>query len=267
MADLHREFQNTAAAPDPRAAFRFLDRVDGLPSVIACKERMREHLDLAPGGEILDVGCGVGHEAQRLADLVGPGGRSVGLDKSGEMIAEARRRTEGRDPRATFLVGDAESLDLGGARFSGCRTERVLMYAQEPSAAVRAMIRVLAPGGKLVCFEFDYDAMLFDAPDLALTRRIIHALSDSLPSGLVGRQLPRLFREAGLRDLTVEARLIEAPVDVFQRIIGGALDQLVSQGELDRPAVEAWVRALIERSTGEELGTRCIGLIVSGRKP
>jgi ubiquinone/menaquinone biosynthesis C-methylase UbiE len=266
MADLHREFQN-ASAPDPRAAFRFLDRVDGLPSAIACKERMRGLLGLSPGDEVLDVGCGVGHEAQRLAELVGPGGRCVGVDKSGEMITEARRRTEGRDPRATFLVGDVQSLDLGGARFRGCRTERVLMYTEDPSAAVQAMIGVLAPGGRLVCFEFDYDAMLFDIGDRALTRRIVHALADALPSGLVGRQLPRLFRAAGLRDVTVDAHLIAAPIDVFQRIIGGTLAQLVSQGALEGAAVEAWVRALVEQSADDELCTRCLGLIVSGRKP
>jgi ubiquinone/menaquinone biosynthesis C-methylase UbiE len=267
MTDLHRDFQNHAGAPDPGAAFRFLDLIDGLPSFLAYRERMREHLALGPGDAVLDVGCGLGHEAQRLAELVGPGGESVGLDKSGEMIAEARLRTEGRHPRATFLVGDAQRHDLEGARFTACRTDRVLMYVEDPGAAVGGMVRALRPGGRLCCFEFDYDAFLFDAPDASSTRRITHALTDALPSGRVGRALPRLFREAGLRDVTTRAHMLAVPHAIFDRIIGGTLRELANRGVLDRIEVEAWLRSFVEVHGAGEIDGTLFGFIVSGRKP
>jgi ubiquinone/menaquinone biosynthesis C-methylase UbiE len=267
MTDLHQHFQTTSDATDLRAAFRFLDHLDGFECTRAYKKRMHELLALQPGDEVLDVGCGVGHEAQRIAEIVGPAGRCVGLDQSGEMIAEARRRAEGRDPRPTFVVSDAERMPLEAGRFRACWSERVLMYVREPAAVVGEMVRVLQPGGRLVDFDFDYDALLFDTPDPAIARKITHALADALPSGKVGRRLPRLFREAGLRDVTVEAHIITGPFDVFQRLVGGAIERLLSSGALDRADVDAWWHALVERSTLDENYALWLGFIVSGRKP
>src|SRR5438552_3580813 len=48
-----------------------------------------------PGERVLDVGCGFGDTAQRIAELVGPGGSVLGVDVSPRFIETARR--EARD--------------------------------------------------------------------------------------------------------------------------------------------------------------------------
>lgn len=51
---------------------------------------MLEVRPVGEGDQVLDVGCGLGHEVRRLAELVGPRGRVAGIDASPAMITEAR---------------------------------------------------------------------------------------------------------------------------------------------------------------------------------
>ena len=62
-------------------------------------------------------------------------------------------------------IGDARRLDFDAQSFDLCRTERVLMYVDQPEQVLDEMLRVLRPGGMLAFFEFDYEAMIVDAPD------------------------------------------------------------------------------------------------------
>jgi ubiquinone/menaquinone biosynthesis C-methylase UbiE len=73
------------------------------------------------------------------------------------------------------------------------------------------MARVVKPGGRVVVLDRDIETRTIDVPDRALTRRILNFWCDSFLGGWIGRQLPRLFREAGLSDVTVE------PVTVIDR--------------------------------------------------
>jgi hypothetical protein len=65
------------------------------------------------------------------------------------------------------------------------------------------MARVARPGARVVVSDVDYDTLLVDAPDVALTRRILGHHADVMPSGRVGRRLPALFREVGLTAIEV----------------------------------------------------------------
>jgi len=47
---------------------------------------------IRPGMRVLDLGCGVGDVAFVAADLVGPDGYVVGVDRSAEALARARIR-------------------------------------------------------------------------------------------------------------------------------------------------------------------------------
>jgi hypothetical protein len=55
----------------------------------------------------------------------------------------------------------------------------------------------------LVAFEPDAGALLLDAPDKVLTRKILNFRGDAVRSGWIGRKLPRLLRTAGLTDVEV----------------------------------------------------------------
>src|SRR6478609_3255424 len=66
-------------------------------------------LSASPGGRWLDVGCGTGALSQTILDQASPA-QVTGVDPSAGYIAYARAHV--RDGRATFLVGDAQALDV-----------------------------------------------------------------------------------------------------------------------------------------------------------
>jgi ubiquinone/menaquinone biosynthesis C-methylase UbiE len=125
MSSLHRGFQATDRPADIEAIFGWLDRMNASPLILQVKRQMLEVRPVGEGDHVLDVGCGLGHEVFRLAELVGPQGRVIGIDANSAMIAEARRRAAGLTLPIAFEVGDARDVDFPDNTFDLCRTERV----------------------------------------------------------------------------------------------------------------------------------------------
>ena len=67
-------------------------------------------LRLTPGGSVLDLGCGTGLNHPLLVDGVGPAGTVVGLDRSPQMLAQARRRAT-RQGWSQVRTVEADMLD------------------------------------------------------------------------------------------------------------------------------------------------------------
>jgi len=202
------QFSNVDAAGDPGEFVRFMDDANSMEFFRAAKERTYALLALQPGDHVLDVGCGAGEDVRAMARIVGPTGRAVGIDSSQTMVDAARERSVG-DAVVEFGIGDAQHLDFGDATFDACRTDRVLQHLSDPARAVAEMARILRPGGRLVAFEPDTGALLVDAPDKMLTRKILNFRGDAVRSGWIGRQLGRLFRTSGLVD--VETTVLPSP--------------------------------------------------------
>lgn len=105
-----------------------------------------------PGESVLDVGCGCGHTALTLADLVGPRGSVIGVDVSQPMLGRARERQQEQQlQNLSFLHADAqthrfdpESVDLLFSRFG-------VMFFENAAQAFGNLRTALRPGGRL-CF-------------------------------------------------------------------------------------------------------------------
>ena len=68
-------------------------------------------LGLAPGEQVLDVGCGTGLNFSLLQRKISPGGRIVGIDRSAEMLQQARRRAARRGWNNVILIqADATTM-------------------------------------------------------------------------------------------------------------------------------------------------------------
>ncbi len=91
---------------------------------------------------LLDVGCGAGN----LFDGLPRTARLHGVDITPEMIEEARRR----HPGGRFKVADAARLPFDSASMDVVTCLGVLEYLDDAPAALRAMHRVLSPGGHLI---------------------------------------------------------------------------------------------------------------------
>ncbi len=66
-SDLHQGFTDVDQSAQPRMLHNFLELADSLPETRAYKRVIRSELALQPGETLLDIGCGVGLEACRIA--------------------------------------------------------------------------------------------------------------------------------------------------------------------------------------------------------
>src|ERR1700744_878706 len=90
-ASLALGFRDVDAAVVEKLA-RCLTYLNDLPVFQQYKNAMLERMDLQRGSIAADLGCGLGFDVQRLAALVGPEGRAIGVDAS-EVLLEAARST------------------------------------------------------------------------------------------------------------------------------------------------------------------------------
>jgi ubiquinone/menaquinone biosynthesis C-methylase UbiE len=114
---------------------------------------------LPKGHRVLDLGCGNGYLARRLARA---GAAVVGIDRSAELLAQARRSERAEPLGITYLRSDAEHLDrLKDASFDLAFSNMALMDIKNAGGAIREVGRVVRPGGRFVfsishpCFDVD----------------------------------------------------------------------------------------------------------------
>jgi SAM-dependent methyltransferase len=112
--------------------------------------RLLAQAALQPGEQVLDVACGTGLVTLRAAHGVGPQGRVCGVDLSERMVQAAARRARASDlPNLQLERMDAEQLGLADASFDAALCAFGLMYLPEPERALKELMRVLRPGGRL----------------------------------------------------------------------------------------------------------------------
>jgi SAM-dependent methyltransferase len=154
------------------------------------------------------VGCGHGADVLELAKRLRPGGHAVGVGISETMIGEARRRSATVGLAVRFTVADALALPFEDNTFDICRTETVLQHLADPERAVTEMVRVTRPGGRVGALELDQETMFIDHPDTGLLDTLRDAINSAMVQSAIGRQVPRLFVEAGLIDVQTVPHVI-----------------------------------------------------------
>jgi ubiquinone/menaquinone biosynthesis C-methylase UbiE len=187
---------------DPNALVRFLGAVSG--SEVARRYKQQTFALVAPqeSDYVLDVGCGLGDDVQALARYVGSAGKVVGVDSSQAMIDAAQGKQDPSLP-VEYRVGDAYALDFPDNTFHRCRADRVFHHLDTPVQALAEMVRVARPGARIVVSEPDWGTTIVDSADPALTHKIMALRANLVRNPLIARQLPRLFRRAGLTNVAV----------------------------------------------------------------
>lgn len=108
-------------------------------------------LDLQAGEHVLDVACGNGLYARRLAAL---GAEVVAFDFSQTMIDHAAQYSTQQASQITYHVRDATDeaalLTLGEGQFDAALCNMALMDMAEIDPLLRALARLLKPGGRFV---------------------------------------------------------------------------------------------------------------------
>jgi ubiquinone/menaquinone biosynthesis C-methylase UbiE len=254
---------------DPSAAVSYLDAASSLDAVQSYKRKTFSLLNLQEGSYILDVGCGTGDDVRALAQLVGSFGRVVGVDNSETMVAEARKRSEGLGLPVEYRVSDAHELPFADSTFDGCRADRVFQHLTDPRKALAELVRVARQGARVVVSDPDWEILLIDAGDRALTRKVANFMCDSVSDGWMGRRLYALFKGSGLRDISVTPEVLVIPdFNTANQIFSLQLhvERAQEAGVITRSEGEAWLADLHQRSEKGTFFFATGGFAASGRK-
>jgi ubiquinone/menaquinone biosynthesis C-methylase UbiE len=261
MRDLRQEKRMASNENDPKEAITNWDS----PEVAEQRNRGRARraelqgpatelmLDLAEvrtGSRVLDVAAGTGDQTLLAAERVGPTGYVLATDVSGNMLklaADAAREADFTNVETRVM--DAEKIDLDPDSFDAVICQLGLFLFPNPANVLRAVRKVLRPGGKVAALVFSRaEKNPYQGIPLGLARRFGSA---SLPLFSLGETdvLENTFRESGLRDVTVRAvsvrRRFSSTAEMIRRLketafLRGPVEKL---GEVQRE--QAWVE--IER--------------------
>jgi len=94
-------------------------------------------------GRVLENGCGIGMYVEKLSAF---GGQAIGLEYDFERASEARTRSP------HIVNGAGEVLPFPSSAFDLILSHEVIEHVQDDRAAIREMIRVLKPGGRIALF-------------------------------------------------------------------------------------------------------------------
>ena len=119
-----------------------------------------EQAAVRPGQTVLDLAGGTGDLALKFLPRVGTAGRVVLADINHAMLVEGRRRLIDRGAAGNLSIAqvDAEALPFADNTFDCITIAFGLRNVTDQPAALRSMLRVLKPGGKLLILEFSRPA-------------------------------------------------------------------------------------------------------------
>lgn len=195
---------------------------------------------LRPGMRLLDVGCGPGSITVGLAEAVAPG-EVLGIDLAADDVLETGRRlaaekglTNVRFERADlFALPQSETYDVVYAH-------QVLQHVPQPVEALRAMRRLLKPGGIVAVRDSDYGTCTWSPPDARLARwlEVYHAVATRNGGEAdAGRYLHGWLLAAGFESISLSGTTWTYP---------------------GYDTVETWATSWAERTTRSNLAVKAV---------
>jgi ubiquinone/menaquinone biosynthesis C-methylase UbiE len=236
-----------------------------------------DRVGLRPGQSAIDLGCGPRGVLELLAARVSPGGRVVGVDADPVHVAMAAEFAAGRGLSGVeVMTADARRTGLPSGSFDLVHARTLLINVPGPAEVVAEMTRLARPGGWVAAMEPDSEYTMCYPPDPAFTRiceifPVVFGRNGA--DHTVGRRIPQLFRQAGLTDAGVEARVQMYPHGHSRRVnrldlVRSMRPQIVEMGlasEAELEELDAVARAHLD-----DPGTVAVfGLLFLawGRKP
>jgi len=204
----------------------------GVPWFTPIAEQLVRQAAPSRGEHVLDVGCGRGAATAAPAEAGGSEGRVTGIDLSPRMIEECRAHLIGRGLSNVDLhVMDASSPSLPPGGFHLLVSSLVVFFLPDPSAALLAWRRLLAPGGRLALSTFAGRDRVWDAVDATFQPYLPAGMLDARTTGAAGpfssdagvEELVRAAGYTGVRTTRFDIEVTFADVDewwVFSRSHG-----------------------------------------------
>jgi demethylmenaquinone methyltransferase/2-methoxy-6-polyprenyl-1,4-benzoquinol methylase len=177
-----------------------------------------QQVALGPGQRALDIGTGTGDLAIAVARVGAPDSTVVGVDFTAEMLDRGRVKLARMclSDRVSLLEGDGEHLDFSADSFDACCSAFVVRNLADLHQGFSEMLRVVKPGGRVVCLEISHPPgalfgglfSLYFGRFVPLMGRVIGRSFDAysyLPTSVVAfprpPRLKAIMEESGWRDV------------------------------------------------------------------
>lgn len=214
------------------------------------------------GQTLLDVGCGPGYAAVDLAEIVGPSGRVLAVDRSRRFldVLEATRLLRGLD-RIETLELDLDEAELPAIGADGAWVRWVFAFLNRPRDLLVRVAAALKPGGVLVLHEyFDYSTwrMAPRSPELEdLVRAVMASWRAEGGEPDIGLDLPRWLDELGFETKALDPIIQIVPASHFawqwpKSFIQVGLRRLVDLGHLPSDRARAVSEAFATRESAPQ---------------
>ena len=195
---------------------------------------------ITTGMRILDIGCGVGDVATLAAEIVGPSGSVVALDRDAASIEWARRRVaEAGFPNIQFHATEFDQFKEAGS-FDALVGRFILLYLPGPVATLRHLAHTLRSGAVIAFMEPDFTVPSSVFPPMPDFKNCEKWVSEALRrSGAridMRMRLHHAYRDAGfVNTKTMVAHLSGCGVtcqmaDFFVETIRSLLPKIVEYG-------------------------------------
>ncbi len=166
------------------------------PAVLDCWERA----GITTGKRVLDVGAGPGYATVDLAEIVGPSGGVVALERSHNFVTALTETVRARgltNVQAHELDLVTDELPKGDYDFSWCRW--VLSFVSDPAQLIAKLAGVMPKGSMSIFHEYGHYETWDFLPPLEMQKRFReHVIATWRESGgdpNAGRDLPKLFQQ------------------------------------------------------------------------
>jgi ubiquinone/menaquinone biosynthesis C-methylase UbiE len=209
---------------------------------------------IGPGMRILDVGSGAGDVAFLAANLVGPAGQVVGVDRSTVALVAARSRAENQSlTNVTFHECELSAMAFAQP-FDAAIGRYVLCFQPDPAALLRKIAGLVRPGGVIVFHEPDRELMHSFPPAPTYERACRWVSETYRRSGVdarIGIKLYSVFQAAGLPGPTMRMHAVIGGATALDEVHLDADQAMVLAADIERlgiaTAAELGADTLVER--------------------
>ncbi len=195
-------------------------------------------LELHPGDNVLDAGCGTGCSAIPAAVAVGPEGSVLAVDLADRLLELARAKADARGlANVEFVTGDMERLELTEESFDAVISVFSIFFVADMDAQVSRFVSLLRPGGRLAVTTWGPDLW---QPAYGRWKAAVNRERE----GLVGEFNPwdrittpeavvQLLRAGGLDEVIADPyehhQSLSSPEDWWSIVIGSGLRWQIEQ--------------------------------------
>ncbi|MDP9102029.1 MAG: methyltransferase domain-containing protein [Actinomycetota bacterium] len=229
---------------------------------------------IASGAAVADVGCGPAATAVAMAQVVGPSGSVVGVERDPDALAQARSLVAaGGVSNVTLRAGEAARTGLEPGSVDVAVMRHVLAHnGSHELEIVRHLAEVVRPGGWVYLVDVDLTGfrVLPMDPRLAdMSARYAEFHTGIGNDPMIGLRLGNMLRDAGLVDVEHHGRFSIFPAPPGLRPPPWvAREAMVAAGTISADDADRWTTALEAMDASEERPTVFIAQFFAlGRRP